>query len=77
MASKWGKVVNKAATISLGRKLIIGGRSVSWWDEELHQLVEDRRACFVQGLDKDSNWSDYLRMRKELTFKITEKKENM
>ena len=74
MASKWEKVVDKAALLTLGRKLIICGRSVSWWDEELRQLVKDRRACFAQGLDNDSNWSDYLRIRKELKQKIREKR---
>ena len=39
MASKWEKVVDKAGTISLGSKLIFCDRSISWWDEELHQLV--------------------------------------
>ena len=62
-------MVDKAASISLGRKLIICGRSVNWWDKELHQLVKDRRTCFVQGLDKDSNWSNYLRIRRELKTK--------
>ena len=32
-------MVHKAATTSLGLKLIICGKSVSWWDEELRQLV--------------------------------------
>ena len=69
-----GKVVDKAASKALGRKLIICGRSVSWWDEELRQLVKDRRTCFAQGLDNDSNWNDYLKIRKELKQKIREKK---
>ena len=34
MASKWEKVVAKVASKALGRKLIICGRSVNWWDEE-------------------------------------------
>ena len=67
-------MVDKAASIALGRKLIICGRSVRWWDEELRQLVKDRRACFAQGLDSDSNWSKYLRIRKELKQKIREKR---
>ena len=74
MASNWGKVVDKAATISLGRKLIIYSRSVSWWDEELCQLVKDHRGCFVQGLDKDTKQSDCLRIRKKWKFKIREKR---
>ena len=48
MASKWEKVVDKAASKALGRKLIICGRSVNWWDEELRQLVKDRRTCFAK-----------------------------
>ena len=74
MASKWEKVVDKAASKALGRKLIICGRSVNWWDEELRQLVKDRRTCFAQGLDNDSNWNDYLKIRKELKQKIREKR---
>ena len=61
MASKWEKVGDKAASKALGRKLIICGRSVHWWDEELRQLVKDRRTCFAQGLDNESNWNDYLK----------------
>ena len=36
-----GKRVDKAATIVLGLKLIICGRSVKWRDEMLRQLVKD------------------------------------
>ena len=73
MGSKWENVVDKAASIALGCKLIICGRSVSWWDEELHHLVKDRRACFAQGLDNNSNWNDYLRIPKKLKWKTREK----
>ena len=43
MASKWEKVVDKAASIALGCKLIIHCRSVNWWDEELRQLFKDHQ----------------------------------
>ena len=62
MASKWEKVVNKAALVTLGHKLIFCCRTVKWWDEKLHQLVKDRCACFDQGLDEDSNWNEYLKL---------------
>ena len=55
MASKWEKVIDIAALLTLGCNLIICGRSVSCWDEELRQLVKDGRAYFAQGLDNDSN----------------------
>ena len=74
MASKWEKVVDKAASLTLGRKLIICGRSVRWWDEELRQMVRDRRDCSAKGLNKDNNWNEYLRLRKELKQKIREKR---
>ena len=73
MVSKWEKVVDKTALLTLACKLIICGRSVRSWDEELRQLVKDRRACFAQRLDNDNNWSDYLIIRKELKPKIREK----
>ena len=43
MASKWEKVVDKAASIALGRKLItcICGTSLKWCDQELRQFVKD------------------------------------
>ena len=55
MAGKWEKGVDKVALIALGRQLIICGGSVSWWDEDLRQLVKDCRACFSQYLDDDNN----------------------
>ena len=65
MASKWEKVVDRAASVALGRKLIICGRSVKWWDEELRQLVKDDRACFSRFLGNDNKWSTlkYIRNR--------------
>ena len=48
--------------------------SRSWWKEELCQLVKDCRACPAQGLDNDSNWSDFLRICKEPKQIIREKR---
>ena len=61
MASKWEKVLDKAASIALDCKLIICGRSVELLDEELNQLVKDHRACFAHSLGNDSNWNAYLK----------------
>ena len=55
-------MVDKAAPIALGRKLIICGRSAKWLDEELCHLVKDRRASFAQGLGNDSNWNEYFKL---------------
>ena len=76
MAIKWEKVIHKAASKALRPKLIICGRSVNWWDEELRKLVKDRRTCIAQGLDtcNDSSWNDNFKIRKELKQKIREKR---
>ena len=52
MASKWEKVVDKAASITLRRKLIVSARSVRWWREELRQLVKNCRDCIAKDLNK-------------------------
>ena len=57
-----GKVIDKTASITLvGRKLINCGRSDTWCDEELRQLVGDRRDCFAKRFNRDNNWNEYLK----------------
>ena len=70
------KVVDKAASIALGCRLIICGRSVKWWDEEIRQPVKDCRPCFAQGLGNDTNWNEYFKIRRELKEKIRDKRKN-
>ena len=59
-------MVDKATSKVLRRKFIFCRISFNWFDEELRQLVKDRRTCFAQGIDNDSSWNDYLKTRKEL-----------
>ena len=35
--------------------------------------MQDRKAGFAQGKDKNSNWSDYLRINKEKNKKLGNK----
>ena len=51
-----GKSVDKAASTTLDCKLIMCGRSVNWWDEDIHQFVKDHRAFFAQGLGRENTW---------------------
>ena len=67
------KLIDKFATITLGCKVTICGRSVSWWDEEINQLVRVP-GFFAQALDKEGNWSDYLTICEGLKQKIREKR---
>ena len=46
--SEWEKVVSRVARDVFGKKRIVCGRSVRWWDEELREMVTDRCACHKQ-----------------------------
>ena len=55
MASKWEKVVDKAASVALGRKLIICGRSVKWWggsgrDWIVARSAMEMRPCLLMSV---------------------------
>ena len=57
-------MVDKAGSKALRcRLIIISGRSVNWWDEELCQLVKDLRDCFAHCLGNDRNWNNYLHVK--------------
>ena len=45
--SEWEEVVSRVARSRdvIGKKCIVCGHSVRWWDEKLREMVIDRRAC--------------------------------
>ena len=45
--SEWEEVVSRVARSRdvIGKKCIVCGYSVRWWDEELREMVIDRCAC--------------------------------
>ena len=59
----------------IGEKRIVCGCSVRWWDEELREMVIDRRACHKQVMEGNKEaWSEYCMKRKLLKEKIREKR---
>ena len=43
--SEWEEVVSRVVRDVIGKKRIVCGCSVRWWDEELREMMTDRRAC--------------------------------
>ena len=72
---EWEKVVNRVARKIVGRKKIVCGRSVSWWDDELRGMVRERRACHKRVLEGNVDaWNEYCEKRRVLKSKIREKR---
>ena len=62
--SEWEKVVNRVAREIVGRKRIVCGHSVSWWDDELRGMVRERHACHKRVLEGSVDaWNEYCEKR--------------
>ena len=73
--SEWEEVVSRVARDVIGKKRIVCGRSVRWWDEELREMVIDRCACHKRVIEGNKEaWSEYCVKRKLLKEKIREKR---
>ena len=73
--SEWEKVVNRVAREIVGRKRIVCGRYVSWWDDKLRGMVRERRACHKRVLEGSVDaWNEYSGKRRVLKSKIQEKR---
>ena len=40
---EWESIVNRVARDTVGEKVIVCGRSVRWWDDEIKAKIEQRR----------------------------------
>ena len=52
-----GEHCNRVARVTVGEKVIVCGRSVRWWDDEIRAKIEQRRQLYkrmVRGL-----WGEY------------------
>ena len=75
--SEWVEVVNRVARKIVGRKRIVCGRSVSWWDDELRgiYMMRERCACHKKVLEGSVDaWNEYCGKRRVLKSKIREKR---
>ena len=68
----WENIVNRVAR---DEKVIVCGRSVRWWDDEIKAKIEQRRQLYkrmVRGL-----WDEYNKLRREVKHLVMEKKLNV
>ena len=67
--------MNRVAREIVGRKRIVCGRSVSWWDDELRGMVRERRAYHKRVLEGNVEaWNEYCEKRRALKSNIREKR---
>ena len=73
--SEWEEIVSRVAREVICKKHIVCGHSVRWWDEELREMVIDRRACHKRVMERNKEaWSEYCTKCKLLKEKIREKR---
>ena len=72
---EWECIVNRVARDTVGEKVIVCGRSVRWWDDEIKAKIEQRRQLYkriVRG--QEGLWDEYNKLRREVKHLVMEKK---
>ena len=75
---EWENIVNRVARDTVGEKVIVCGRSVRWWDDEIKAKIEQRRQLYkrmVRG--QEGLWDEYNKLRREVKHLVMEKKLNV
>ena len=64
---KWEQVVKKVASAEVGEKVIVCGRAVRWWDNEIKQKIEERREVYRKiRRGQGDLWEEYTKLRREV-----------
>ena len=50
VVEEWEQVVKKVAKAEVGEKVVVCGRAVRWWDDEIKQKIEHRREAYKKIL---------------------------
>ena len=75
---EWESVVNRVAKSELGEKMIVCGRAVRWWDEQIKDRINVRREGYKKVLNGwEDLWDEYCRLCKEVRQVVIEKKLNI
>ena len=70
----WESIVNRVAKAEVGEKVVVCGRVVRWWDNEIKAKIEQRRGLYKKIIrGEDEVWDEYARLRKEVKQLVTEK----
>ena len=70
---EWENIVNRVARDTVGEKVIVCGRSVRWWDDEIKAKIEQRRQLYkrmVRG--QEGLWYEYNKLRREVKHLVME-----
>ena len=77
VVEEWEQVVKKVARAEVGEKVVVCGRAVRWWDDEIKQKIEHRREAYKKVLESQDNlWEEYSKLRRKVkNFKLVVQKE--
>ena len=75
---EWESIVNRVVRDAVGEKVIVYGRSVRWWDDEIKAKIEQWPQLYkrmVRG--QEGLWDEYNKLRREFKHLVMEKKLNI
>ena len=71
---EWESIVTRVVMAEVGEKVIVCGRSVRWWDDEMKEKIQERRKKdrrIVSG--QEDLWEEYNRLGREVKNFVIEK----
>ena len=72
---EWESIVNKVAKREVGEKMIVCGKAVNWWDNEIKNKIKFRRELYKEMINgREDLWDEYCRLRKEVKELVVAKK---
>ena len=75
VVEEWEQVVKKVAKAEVVEKVVVCGRAVRWWDDEIKQKIEHRRKAYKKILEgQDNLWEEYSKLRREVNNLVVQKK---
>ena len=75
--AEWENIVNKVAKNVIGKKFIVCGKSVSWWDDEIKNKISLRRELHKRMMHGQGDlWEQYCRVCREVKELVCSKKIN-
>ena len=67
--------MNRVAKAEVGEKVVVCGRAVTWWNNEIKAKTEQRKELYKRTLRReDELFEEYVRLRKEVKQFVTQKK---
>ena len=61
-------IVNRVTKAEVQEKVVVCGRAVRLWDNEIQAMVEQRRELYKRILRGENEWEHYIRLRKEVKW---------